>query len=680
MGTKMEDFDADALHGADLLGQALGRTPGASDLDEFVAFQVFIDGARHAASIGEADAFLRACLCDVFEVLACHLDEYLWHRDRFTLELSLGEQDEEPHLAGHMRTGDGAEDEWFVIYLLKMLTSRRNTMACRVWDMDGELLLIEAALVTPQWLSPENSENRCWLRDGKVHLLRGSTDGRSRPLVQAKALDLLRKADSPTLARDKVQDVIDARLQGYPLKPVELSKHLARVVVPATVARLLVTFPQLVGVAADHLPPPPTSELRGLHKDLTAEEAEVSFDSSGQQDMICTSIRLTKCQYARLVALGCQLPHRYTQRHWREPKSGLPTGSAGEKAMRLGAMLSCGLEVAYLLRTSSATSALRWPAASCPQALLAEVPWWQDSNFSKFASAMGLVRGSKGSKQAFQQQHKLDGEFRSALLQGWRATGSQDLQTQESDDEEWLHVSVEELDEELRKRQAEFDAFDRKQAASKGKDAKHTAEPAGKEDVDAAQIKQDLAAMGGKLSSLLESTSNMDGIEAAASPFPTGTHKATPDTDSDEDDCAGDPLDVLGMEESASDSDEDDARFGVADGRGGEWDQYMSALDDELDEALDAQLQDRPNGDSVTERGISLGSHHVKVHEHVPLSLDVHAMEHIFASICAEAQLQPGPASLLLGEFALGKGDATYEGGIAPSSALREWSALDGMD
>eukprot|EP00971_Amphidinium_carterae_P228952 4542034-Amphidinium_carterae.1 len=39
------------------------------------------------------------------EVLACHLDEYLWHRDRFTLELSLGEQDEEPHLAGHMRTG-----------------------------------------------------------------------------------------------------------------------------------------------------------------------------------------------------------------------------------------------------------------------------------------------------------------------------------------------------------------------------------------------------------------------------------------------------------------------------------------------------------------------------------------------------------------------------------------------
>eukprot|EP00971_Amphidinium_carterae_P332080 6466034-Amphidinium_carterae.1 len=34
-----KDFDADALHGADLLGQALGRTPGASDLDEFVAFQ-----------------------------------------------------------------------------------------------------------------------------------------------------------------------------------------------------------------------------------------------------------------------------------------------------------------------------------------------------------------------------------------------------------------------------------------------------------------------------------------------------------------------------------------------------------------------------------------------------------------------------------------------------------------
>lgn len=42
---------------------------------------------------------------------------------------------------------------------------------CRVWDNDGEFLLIEAAYGLPRWLKPETAQNRLWLHAGAVHLV-----------------------------------------------------------------------------------------------------------------------------------------------------------------------------------------------------------------------------------------------------------------------------------------------------------------------------------------------------------------------------------------------------------------------------------------------------------------------------------------------------------------------------
>lgn len=41
----------------------------------------------------------------------------------------------------------------------------------RVYDVDGDFLLIEAAAVLPSWVSPQNSENRLLLAGGALHLL-----------------------------------------------------------------------------------------------------------------------------------------------------------------------------------------------------------------------------------------------------------------------------------------------------------------------------------------------------------------------------------------------------------------------------------------------------------------------------------------------------------------------------
>lgn len=41
----------------------------------------------------------------------------------------------------------------------------------RVWDNDGEFLLIEAALALPKWLKPDTARNRVWLRGGSLHVV-----------------------------------------------------------------------------------------------------------------------------------------------------------------------------------------------------------------------------------------------------------------------------------------------------------------------------------------------------------------------------------------------------------------------------------------------------------------------------------------------------------------------------
>jgi hypothetical protein len=52
------------------------------------------------------------------------------------------------YLHGVTNYGDSVEDEWLIVYMLKVV------------DTDGEFLLIEAANALPRWLNPEIADNR----------------------------------------------------------------------------------------------------------------------------------------------------------------------------------------------------------------------------------------------------------------------------------------------------------------------------------------------------------------------------------------------------------------------------------------------------------------------------------------------------------------------------------------
>jgi hypothetical protein len=63
-------------------------------------------------------------------------------------------------LNGRTNYGDSVEDEWLIVYILLEISKKNADLWIRVFDTDGEFLLIEAANVLPKWLKPEISENR----------------------------------------------------------------------------------------------------------------------------------------------------------------------------------------------------------------------------------------------------------------------------------------------------------------------------------------------------------------------------------------------------------------------------------------------------------------------------------------------------------------------------------------
>merc|ERR1712113_220117 len=111
--------------------------------------------------------------------------------------------------------------------------------------------------------------------------------------------------------------------------------------------------------------------------------------------------------------------------------------------------------------------------------------------------------------------------------------------------------------------------------------------------------------MGQEISGLLERGSSIDGLENRHSHCDsTGsccagkenvTNAATNDDDSDSDDSGSGPLDILGMEDSASSDNDDDPEEERHQEQGAQNGEdiraYMSELDEQLEELLDVETQ-----------------------------------------------------------------------------------------
>lgn len=65
-----------------------------------------------------------------------------------------------PHLYGLTFYGENIQDEWFIVEIISYLTRIYAHVVGRVFDADGEFVLIEAAEVLPKWANPDTCAQR----------------------------------------------------------------------------------------------------------------------------------------------------------------------------------------------------------------------------------------------------------------------------------------------------------------------------------------------------------------------------------------------------------------------------------------------------------------------------------------------------------------------------------------
>lgn len=232
-----------------------------------------------------------------------------------------------PCLYGRVPIGDNIMDEWFTVFLLAEL-SRKFADECfvRVFDNDGEFLLIEAAPDLPEWADPDVCENRVYLVGGKVHLVPHEQDS---GMTVAKALALIRSRPQETLASVEVQQRVLRRLSCFPQDALVHNYHHCRLFLPAPLALALRSKPSLVAHAVRafyYRDPSDTKHLQAMSR----------FDPTHHTGFYCR-VRFTRCLYAQLLHQNFLPPNN---------KFSLPsTDDPLWKAASLGMKLTCGFEL-----------------------------------------------------------------------------------------------------------------------------------------------------------------------------------------------------------------------------------------------------------------------------------------------------------------------------------------------
>ncbi|KIL70987.1 hypothetical protein M378DRAFT_66554 [Amanita muscaria Koide BX008] len=256
-------------------------------------------------------AFAACILAFVDELL----QDFIWHRDSFELKVVENPESDGFILQGFMRVGDSIDDEWSVVWLLKLISAKED-LAISVFDSDGEFLLIEAAEALPAWVEPSNSENRVWIYNSRLHLLplshisppsrrkhRRKLPGRSESddedltveddnewISANDAANVIMDPFIDTFAPEAVEKLVWQRISGYPAA-LKDHVHVTKAWIPVDVAKALTTDLSLVQRAVEAFYTRDALELRSAHR-----MSRFPPDTS-----VLRPIRMTRTAYAQLV-------------------------------------------------------------------------------------------------------------------------------------------------------------------------------------------------------------------------------------------------------------------------------------------------------------------------------------------------------------------------------------------
>lgn len=446
-----------------------------------------------------------------------YLTNYIWQQDPFTLHSSTvskspwssanarrqhnrhADQSLPEHLWGFTRFGDNIEDEWFIFWLLNQITTKFNTVSARIWDNDGEFLLIEAAYSLPKWLKPDTSTNRIWLHSGCLHVIPLPNKHHwtlpAAPTV-LQALQILASDSISTKANSGMQEAISSRVKGYPRK-AQAEMHRARCTLPAKVAHIVQKKPQLVAPAAHTF----------HYRDLQDMKAAAKLAVFPPQDLVTTIVMFNRALYAQLAQQQFQPPKGYPMP---------PSNSPALRAAELGMKLTCGFE---MVMAKGSSGSVPTPQGTQGGPAVQDHPRWPGylASLTRNGYFKDSIQGSAQYKEllteAAQAFMEAQPEQQSA---GAGPTPAQSItaileqparpelyKDGPEDDDAWMTGGAAELEAELQQRQAEL-------GDDVAKHAKRTAQGLG--DPEAAP-EFDPSQMASKMQAFMNQVSGHEGAE-----------------------------------------------------------------------------------------------------------------------------------------------------------------------
>ncbi|KAM7221495.1 SGT1 domain containing protein [Rhypophila decipiens] len=255
-----------------------------------VEYMLFVveEGAPESRRLQNLEAVRKAAMQKAGELTK----DYIWQREGFGLETKV--ENGQAYLHGITDYGDNVEDEWLIVYLLRELSKSFPSLWIRVFDTDGEFLLIEAAKVLPKWLSPEMDSNRVWLHDGKLLIipLPSETD-MSKSISLAEALRVLKSAPDSLVHSTFIEAEAFYRLEKYP-NQIKDSLHCSAVTIPRKLAYILHARPKAITPATEAFYLRDPIALKPL---LSTSPTKLIFPPT---DLVTVSICFTKVLYAQL--------------------------------------------------------------------------------------------------------------------------------------------------------------------------------------------------------------------------------------------------------------------------------------------------------------------------------------------------------------------------------------------
>ncbi|CAG8948630.1 unnamed protein product [Penicillium salamii] len=304
--------------------------------DDAVEYSIYHIPPSPAPAVIDEAAETRARLLEVqrtaAELTKDLLKDYIWQREAFKLEIT--KEDGITSLQGRTNYGDSIEDEWVIVYFLRELTKRHKDIWVKVMDSDGEFLLIEAAGTLPAWIEPDVADNRVWIHQGDLRIIKPKQETKrqsTEKLSLPEARKILRDDPSRLLKSTIIQEEAFFRLRKYP-QQINDNLHSAVITIPRKAAFLLHQKPGYISPAVEAFYVRDPIALRPLK----------AKDASGltfkPDDLVTVSVRFTRVGYAQLKSQEFPVPSTWAGKMPSTEDQSYGRAEAGMK-------LACGMEM-----------------------------------------------------------------------------------------------------------------------------------------------------------------------------------------------------------------------------------------------------------------------------------------------------------------------------------------------